>query len=85
MEEKKTTKETEPEKFLKEELETKATELDELRIELRDKDEKLTKLANNCIALAQNLKLVETKGESTLVMSECIRIADGNIQILQGR
>lgn len=85
MEEKKTTKETEPEKFLKEELETKTTELDELRIELRDKDEKLTKLANNCIALAQNLKLVETKGESTLVMSECIRFADGCIQILQGR
>lgn len=85
MEEKKTTKETEPEKFLKEELETKTTELDELRIELRDKDEKLTKLANNCIALAQNLKRIETKGESTLIMSECIKIADGNIQILQGR
>lgn len=85
MEEKKTTKETEPEKFLKEELETKAKEMDDLKIQLRNKEEILTKLGNNCFALRQNLQQIETRGESTMIMAECIRIADGNVDILLGK
>ncbi len=85
MEEKKTVKETEPEKLLMEELEKQTAELDDLKEQLRDKDEMLAKLANNCYALQQNLRQVETKYPSTMIMADCIRIADGSIEILQGK
>lgn len=78
MEENKILNETEPEKSLKEEV-------DELKSQLKNKDEMLAQLANNCYALQQNLRQVETKYPSTMIMAECIRIIDGAIEILQGK
>lgn len=55
----------------------KKTELDILK-------EKFAELANNCIALHQNLGLIQTAGQSTVLMAECLKRSDKNLQILQG-
>ena len=60
-------------------------ELDTLKEKLREKEEMLAQLTNNCYALQQNLRQVETKYPSTMIMAECIRIIDGAIEILQGK
>lgn len=56
--------------------EEKKTEIDILR-------EKLANLANNCIAIHQNLGLIYTAGQSSVIMVECMRLSDQNMQILQ--
>ena len=60
-------------------------EFDTQKEKLREKEEMLAQLANNCYALRQNLRQVETKYPSTMIMAECIRIIDGAIEILQGK
>lgn len=60
-------------------------EFDTQKEKLREKEEMLAQLANNCYALQQNLRQVETKYPSTMIMAECIRIIDGAIEILQGK
>lgn len=56
--------------------EEKKTELDILK-------KKIANLANNCIALHENLGLIQTAGKSTMIMAECLRLSDENIKILQ--
>ena len=56
--------------------EEKKTELDKLK-------EKLANLANNCIALHQNLGLIHTAGQSTVIMAECLKLSENNMMILQ--
>lgn len=45
--------------------------------------EKFAELANNCIALHNNLGLIQTNGQSTVIMAECLKLSEKNIQILQ--
>lgn len=54
----------------------KKTELDILK-------EKLAELANGCIMLHQNLGMIQTAGQSTIIMAECLKLSEKNIQILQ--
>ena len=54
----------------------KKTELDILK-------EKIAELANNCIALHQNLGLIQTAGQSTVIMAECLKLSENNMRILQ--
>ena len=46
---------------------------------------KLADLANNCIALHQSLGLIQTAGQSTVIMAECLKLSEKIITILQGK
>lgn len=54
----------------------KKTELDILK-------EKFAELASNCIAIHQNLGLIYTAGQSSVIMVKCMELSDQNMQILQ--
>lgn len=56
--------------------EKKKTELDILK-------EKFAELANGCIMLHQNLGLIQTAGQSTVIMAECLKLSENNMKILQ--
>ena len=43
---------------------------------------KLADVTNNCFALHQNLGLIQTAGQSTIIMAECLKLSDQNMQIL---
>ena len=55
--------------------EEKKTELDMLK-------EKLANLANKSIILHNNLGLIQTAGQSTIIMAECLKLSEQNMQIL---
>lgn len=46
------------------------------------KSEKLTELL---VALHQHLGLIQTAGQSTLIMAECLKLSDQCVRILQGK
>ena len=56
--------------------EKKKTELDILK-------EKLAELANGCIMLHQNLGLIQTSGQSTVIMAECLKLSENIIKTIQ--
>ena len=56
--------------------EEKKTELDKLK-------EKLANLANNSIMLHNNLGMIQTAGQSTVIMAECLKLSEKNINILK--
>ena len=56
---------------------------DEKKTELDSLKEIIAELANNCIALHQNLGLIQTAGQSTVIMAECLKLSENNIRILQ--
>lgn len=56
---------------------------DEKKTELDILKEKIAELANNCIALHQNLGLIQTAGQSTVIMAECLKLSENNMRILQ--
>lgn len=43
---------------------------------------KLADVTNNCFALHQSLGLIQTAGQSTVIMAECLKLSDQNMQIL---
>lgn len=50
--------------------------------ELETLKKKLADVTNNCFALHQNLGLIQTAGQSTIIMAECLKLSDQNMQIL---
>ena len=50
--------------------------------ELETLKKKLADVTNNCFALHQNLGLIQTAGQSTIFMAECLKLSDQNMQIL---
>jgi hypothetical protein len=44
---------------------------------------KLADVTNNCFALHQNLGLIQTAGQSTVIMAECLKLSEKIINILQ--
>ena len=53
--------------------------------ELETLKKNFAELANNCIAIHQNLGLIFTAGQSSVLMVECMRLSDQNMKILQQR
>lgn len=51
--------------------------------ELETLKKKLADLTNNCFALHQNLGLIQTAGQSTVIMAECLKLSEKIINILQ--
>lgn len=46
---------------------------------------KLADVTNNCFALHQSLGLIQTAGQSTVIMAECLKLSEKIITILQGK
>ena len=46
---------------------------------------KLADVTNNCFALHQNLGLIQTAGQSTVIMAECLKLSERIVTILQGK
>ena len=46
---------------------------------------KLADVMNNCFALHQNLGLIQTAGQSTVIMAECLKLSERIVAILQGK
>lgn len=44
---------------------------------------KLADVTNNCFALHQSLGLIQTAGQSTVIMAECLKLSEKIINILQ--
>lgn len=44
---------------------------------------KLADVTNNCFVLHQNLGLIQTAGQSTVIMAECLKLSEKIINILQ--
>lgn len=51
--------------------------------ELETLKKKLADVTNNCFALHQNLGLIQTAGQSTVIMAECLKLSEKIINILQ--
>ena len=51
--------------------------------ELETLKKKLADVTNNCFALHQSLGLIQTAGQSTVIMAECLKLSEKNINILQ--
>ena len=51
-------------------------ELDALRKKLAD-------LTTNCFTLHQNLGLIQTAGQSTVIMAECLKLSENIVRALQ--
>lgn len=51
--------------------------------ELETLKKKLADVTNNCFVLHQNLGLIQTAGQSTVIMAECLKLSEKNINILQ--
>ena len=45
----------------------------------------LADITNNAYALHQNLGLVLTSGQSTVIMAECLKLSERIVTILQGK
>ena len=50
--------------------------------ELETLKKKLADVTNNSIILHNNLGMIQTAGQSTVIMAECLRLSDQNMQIL---
>ena len=46
---------------------------------------KLADVTNNCFALHQSLGLIQTAGQSTVIMAECLKLSERIVTILQGK
>ena len=46
---------------------------------------KLADVTNNCFALHQNLGLIQTAGQSTVIMAECLKLSERIVTILQDK
>lgn len=44
---------------------------------------KLADVTNNCFALHQNLGLIQTAGQSTVIMAECLKLSERIVGILR--
>ena len=53
--------------------------------ELETLKKKLADVTNNCFALHQNLGLIQTAGQSTVIMAECLKLSERIVGILQGK
>ena len=53
--------------------------------ELETLKKNMADLANNCFALHQNLGLIQTAGQSTVIMAECLKLSERIVGILQGK
>lgn len=51
--------------------------------ELETLKKKLADVTNNCFALHQSLGLIQTAGQSTIIMAECLKLSEKIINILQ--
>lgn len=51
--------------------------------ELETLKKKLADVTNNCFALHQSLGLIQTAGQSTVIMAECLKLSEKIINILQ--
>ena len=45
----------------------------------------LADITNNAYALHQNLGLVQTSGQSTVIMAECLKLSERIVTLLQGK
>ena len=46
---------------------------------------KLADLTTNCFTLHQNLGMIQTAGQSTVIMAECLKLSERIVAILQGK
>ena len=53
--------------------------------ELETLKKKLADVTNNCFALHQNLGLIQTAGQSTIIMAECLKLSERIVAILQDK
>ena len=53
--------------------------------ELETLKKKLADLTTNCMVLHQNLGLIQTAGQSTVIMAECLKLSERIVGILQGK
>ena len=53
--------------------------------ELETLKKKLADVTNNCFALHQNLGLIQTAGQSTVIMAECLKLSERIVTILQDK
>ena len=44
---------------------------------------KLADVTNNCFALHQSLGLIQTAGQSTVIMAECLKLSERIVGILR--
>ena len=44
---------------------------------------KLADVTNNCFVLHQNLGMIQTAGQSTVIMAECLKLSEQIVTILQ--
>lgn len=51
--------------------------------ELETLKKKLADVTNNCFALHQNLGLIQTAGQSTVIMAECLKLSERIVGILR--
>ena len=51
--------------------------------ELETPKKNMADLANNCFALHQNLGLIQTAGQSTVIMAECLKLSENIVRALQ--
>lgn len=51
--------------------------------ELETLKKNMADLANNCIALHQSLGLIQTAGQSTVIMAECLKLSERIVGILR--
>lgn len=51
--------------------------------ELETLKKKLADLTTNCMVLHQNLGLIQTAGQSTVIMAECLKLSEQIITILR--